>query len=391
MSLIHTETNEIAQREAPPAGARPLGVKVRPVLRLALGYRDDQRNGAPVKTDYFVPRAENENVVARFTGKYGDKPKSVRILLPADLNDALDIRYVAFKGASGGEGGNLVAIGQTNFALRDYMGGPDTVTVWNQDGTVDELTIDGPDDPQLSERDVTLELRTRLRFGIPDVLGFGSFAEVQTGGKESTDSLWLKVRELYAIFGSRVTMAVEPLLVLKPSTMRAPKFEGRGRNAKQVGWQKTAVYVVDVVVPESIEEMIERLRERQQVLAPNGATAAIYGPPRAALESRSLPQADEQGDDPSPSPGQSGATSPPDSGPASPSDEPTLGEEPVLEGEVVDDPGLYVVPEPYVAAGKTLAEIAESAEGATWLEWAAGSATEPEFKAALAAFAGRLA
>jgi hypothetical protein len=272
---MHRESTELAVPNEIPAGARPLGIKVRPVLRLALGHKDPDR-GHPIKTEYFQPRSESQAAIDRFASKYGDKPKTVRILLPADLNDALDIRYVAFKGAPGAEsGGNLVAIGQTNYALRDYMGGPDTITVWNQDGTVSELDIEGPDDEQLG--DIQLGLRTRLRFGIPDVLGFGSFAEVQTGGKESTDSLWLKTRELYAIFGSRVTVAVEPLLVLRASTMRAPKFEGRGKDAKQVGWQKAGLWVVDLVVPESIEEMLTRLRDRQQVLAPNGPMAAIYG------------------------------------------------------------------------------------------------------------------
>lgn len=380
-----------------PAGARPLGVKVRPVLRLALGYRDEAKNGAPVKSDHFIARSDNDTALHRFAERYGDNAKTVRILLPAELNDALDIRYVAFKGAPGVEGGgNLVAIGQTNYALRDYMGGPDTVTVWNTDGTVSELEIDGPDDEQLG--DIQLDLRTRLRFGIPDVLGFGSFAEVQTGGKESSDNLWLKTRELYAIFGSRVTVAVEPLLVLKPSTMRAPKFEGRGKHARQVGWQKTSLYVVDLVVPESIEEMLTRLRERQQVLAPNGAAAAIYGPPTAtaALGPGSHGPTAEA---PSPTPlsgdeEQAVSAGEPDT---SPSGSPTVpdddDDEPPLEGEIVEQGDLdvvssFVVPDGYAASGQSLAQVAESPAGPLWLEWAIERPEKfpPEFAQALDTF-----
>lgn len=69
--------------------------------------------------------------------------------------------------------------------------------------------------------------------------------------------------------------------------------------------------------------------------------------------------------------------------------EPSLEDEPPLEGEVEDDPGLYVVPEPYAAAGKTLAEINETDGGRSWLQWATDNATDEEFKTALAAFAGR--
>jgi hypothetical protein len=163
--------------------------------------------------------------------------------------------------------------------------------------------------------------------------------------------------------------------------MRAPKMEGRGKAAKQVGWQKTNLWVVDLVVPESIEEMMTRLRERQAVLAPNGAATAIYGPSAhlPALEpgppaATAPPPAEAS---PEPHPGKAKATEatarslPPVEG--SPSAAPE-DDEPALEGEIVDGDleaaGAAVVPDGFAAAGQSLAEVAENATGPLWLQWA---------------------
>lgn len=264
-----------------PQGARQLGVRVKPIIRLGMGYRDEARRGAPVKTDHFTVRGD-DRAVQKFHAVKGDTPKAVEVLLPASIDQALTIQYRAFKGADGD--GSLVAVGATNYALRDYCGGPDLLTVWNQDGSVDQVETAGLDantrEPlDETARELGLELYTTLRAGMPDVLGFGSFFEISTKGKVSTDNLWAKLRELYALFGPRVTFAVKPLLVIRPGSARPVVVKDGER--KRI---KTSIFVLDLVVPESIDEMLDRLKARAELLAPQGPEAALYGPvPVAAI------------------------------------------------------------------------------------------------------------
>lgn len=280
MTIVPTDNHPAA---VAPTGARALGVRVKPIIRLGMGVKatgrrqDGSEYSYPKKTDHFTVRGD-ARAVTKFREHYGDTPRAVRLMLPAAIDQALSIQYRAFKGGQAEDGGSLVAVGHTNYALRDWCGGPDLLTVWNQDGTVAQVETAGLDaitrDP-LDEiaRDLGLELYTTLRAGMPDVLGFGSFFEVSTKGKESTDNLWAKLREIYGIFGARAAIAVAPMLVIRPSSAR-PVVTKDGETRRI----KTQIFVADIVVPESIEEALDRLRERQEILAPAGAVTAIYGP-----------------------------------------------------------------------------------------------------------------
>lgn len=295
---VRSHGGELVETEL-PHGARRLGVRVKPILRLAMGHKDPDR-GHPVKDDHFSPRGD-DRAVAKFDAEYGEKPKAIEILLPTELDVALSIQYRAFKGAAGGEGGTLVAIGQTNFALHDFCGGLDVVTVFNQDGTVEEIEtgLDADTREPLDDRarELGLELYTTLTAMMPGVLGFGSYFALTTKGKESTDNLWAKTRQLYSLFGSKVTFAVRPQLVIRSSKAR-PVVKKDGETKRIT----TTIYVADLVVPESIDDMIGRLRERQAALAPAGAAAALYGrelePAVAAPNLRETPATDSgHGDD----------------------------------------------------------------------------------------------
>ena len=48
-----------------PAGARLIGVRVKPALRLAIGFKDPEKRGAPTKTDYFIAKDGPEGEFAR--------------------------------------------------------------------------------------------------------------------------------------------------------------------------------------------------------------------------------------------------------------------------------------------------------------------------------------
>lgn len=280
--------SDVAVRQSPsqdverhvPAGARPLGVKVKPTLRLGLGFKDPDR-GFPIKTDHFTIRGDNDRALAKFAKEYGDEPKAVDITLRPELGTSLDIRYRAFGGGQHGDGGGMVkAVGHTNFALLDWMGGPDTITVFGPNG-VEEIEISGKDDEQAVA--LGIELAAQFTFGLPKVLSYGSVAAVSTRGKESIDTLWAKLREWHALAAwlqapiSRVTG--QPLLVLKPSSMMAPKLEGKGTNKHQVGWQKSPLWVLDLLLQETQDEMVSRvMAERQKTLDQGGAQALLYGP-----------------------------------------------------------------------------------------------------------------
>jgi hypothetical protein len=273
-----------AIEKAIPVGARQLGVRVAPQLRLAMGYRDEERKGAPVKTDYLIPKRGAQGEYGRqadkFTEVYGEKPKSVDILLPPSLQHALTIQYKAWGGGGDDEGGGVLkAIGHTNFALEDFVGGPDMLTVWNPDGTVVEVETMGLDansgEPlDAVARELQLDLYTTFRFMLPKVLGFGSFAEITSKGKKTTDNLWSKLLFYYGLFGSKVTFAIEPQLVIRPATARpVVKKDGESKRIK------SSIYVLDLVLPESMDASLERLRERQELIAGGGGAAAmLYGP-----------------------------------------------------------------------------------------------------------------
>jgi hypothetical protein len=380
--------------EPMPEGARALGVRVKPIIRLGMGFRDESRRGAPVKTDYFTVRGDERasvkfretyasrdkdgNLVTGDDGQPVVKPKAIEILLPTELDVALTIQYRAFKGASGEDGGTLVAVGHTNFALRDYVGGPDVLTVFDQDGTVREvetLGLDANTKQPLDDaaKELGIELYTTLRAGMPRVLGFGSYFEISTKGKQSTDNLWAKLRELYGLFGSKVSFAVQPMLTIREATARPVVRTQDG--PKRI---KSQIYVLDVVVPESIDAMIGRLQERNAALAPGGPVAALYGPTEVpASRGASAGQATTESRSPGGDPQAAGAEAPaeapaaPDPEPADPDDDP----EPIA-GEVVDeghdpgDPGETVVPIGQYK-GRTLADLRSSGDDTTkWLLWA---------------------
>lgn len=385
-----------------PAGARPLGVRTKPIIRLGMGVKHPEK-GYPMKTDYLTVRGD-ERAVAKFHEVKGDKPKAVEVLLPSTVDQCLTIQYRAFKGGQAEDGGSLVAVGSTNFALRDYCGGPDLLTVWAQDGSVSQVETAGLDAitrQPLDDiaKDLGLELYTTLRAGMPDVLGFGSFFEISTKGKESTDRLWARVRELYALFGSRVTFAVKPQLVIRPSTAR-PVVVKDGE-AKRI---KTQIYVLDLVVPESIDEMLARLEERQKVLAPGGAAAALYGaseplaiaapPMRPDPDDWEPVEADDVFDPDEDTPGGNLADAPPEGAGGDPqaaseaaavASDAAPGDEPVVQPPA--EPAFKAPAAAVTKAGKqkpptganaelTLAEISQTPEGAPWLEWAVGPTVE---------------
>lgn len=319
---------------AAPAGSRQLGLRVKPVIRLGMGERTE--NGGVRMLDHFTVRGD-DRAVAAFMARY-EKPKALDIILPATLDQALRIEYVAFKGGS--ENGTMVARGETNFALRDYAGGPDLLTVWNKDGTVvNDVPTEGLDAMTREKSDqiaadLGLELQTTLRAMLPDVLAFGEFFEISTKGKESTDNLWFKLRQLYGFFGSAVTFAVRPQLVLRESTMRP--VIGEGKDRKRI---KKPVWVLDVVSRETLDEMFARLEqrggalqlgahgmgERQALPAGVGNTAdeQAMTPPASRLSSEG-----EATDDPAPQ-----AEAPV----ASPTPEPAPQPQPAAEGRSANE------------------------------------------------------
>lgn len=250
---------------------RALGQRRKPQLRLGMGYVDEKTR-AIVKTEFFIPRGD-DRAVAKFVARYGDKPRAVDIRLPGSLGGFLDIRHVAFVGGNkGGDGGVLKAIGQVNFATEGVLGGPDKLTVFNIVGQgkskkleVDEVYIESVDDPAAKKLGVYLKMS--VTFGIPDVLGLGGICEISSKGKESIDTLWLNAVDLYGMLGPAASIALRPKLVLKKSKMLTP------------GGQYVGVYVLDLYLPQSMDEVNAALREHRELVPVRGATAMalMYG------------------------------------------------------------------------------------------------------------------
>ncbi len=289
-------TTHGGQLAAPTRGpGRPLGLRAEPTLRLAIGYRDETKRGAPVKLDHFLakpgPDGAHAAAARKFHDVYGPEPKAIDVRLPGELGQALVVRHMAWSGSGGDEGGSLKAVGRANFATLGVMGGPDVLTVWRPDGQVDEVDVTGVDDPAAVELGV--ELYTTFRFHLPRVLGLGAMAEITSKGQKTTDNLYARLVELYQMLGSRVSFAVEPKLVVRRSSARPRVVNKKTGEVTRI---KSTIYVLDLVVPESIDEMLDRLAQRQQLLY-GGRPAAelLYGSPPANGAAGPAPVGDPDG------------------------------------------------------------------------------------------------
>lgn len=374
--------------ELPAHGpGRALGQKRKPQLRLALGYRDETRRGAPVKTDFFIPQGD-DRAVTKFMREYGDRPRAVNIRLPGSLVGFLDIHHIAFAGGSG-EGGYLRARGAANFAATGVLGGPDVLTVYEKVDTpegattlaVKEVPIRNVYDDEAVRLDVYL--RMVVTFGIPDVLGLGGICEVSTRSRESIDTLWQQAADIYGQLGSYAMVSLNPKLVLKPSTMLTPLGT------------RAPLYVLDLWMPETWDEVYSRLERHHALVPERGATARalLYGegelgeePPAEAGRpdkpetptSRvavpvSRPFSDEAPSSPEP--------------PEEPPQDIVWTVDPEPEPDWLDadagEPGLFTTPESAVAAagattmpsgkhrGLALVDIALLPDGIGYLKWVA--------------------
>jgi len=330
-----------------------------------MGVKDPER-GFPRKTDHFTVRGD-ERAVAKFKETYGDQPKAVKIMVPSSLPLALDISYRSFIGGGESEGGRPLALGMTNFAPLGYVGGPDVLRVWRQDGSYVEVETEGLDElgKPLDEiaADLKIEVHTTFTFTIPDVLGWGSFCQITSKGKKTADNLTFKLSEIYSAFGSKAPWAFDkaepPLLVIKPDTalMRMEK-DGEAK------WAKTKIFVLDVVIPESFDDMRDRLLERQRELeGRGGAIAELYGP--ESSRTGELPT-DAHPNDGEPAAGRTAATAEEPLASAATAEEEEAVWEPVPTEEEIDAAAATVVPRG-VHKDRTLAQVAELEDGPTWL------------------------
>jgi len=274
--------NSLPARREP----RPLGLASQPTLRLALGYKDPAKKGAPVKTDYFVAKEGRDGEYAaaarKFREVYGEKPREIDIMLPTSIGQALDVRYRAFKGnPADDDGGVLVAVGNTNFALLGVRGGPDTLTVFEQDGEVHDIDIYGEDDPAAVALGVALY--TTIRFSIPSVLGAGGVCEITSKGKKTTDNLFERLVTLYGWFGVKTPFAVRPTLVLRHASGRPVVTDKKTGETRRI---RSNFFALDIRVRETLDEMVGRLAEQAALLPAGGPAAALYGarPDRPAIE-----------------------------------------------------------------------------------------------------------
>jgi hypothetical protein len=295
--------SELATRQpgslAVPEGARALGARVKPIIRLGMGVkvegerRDGSKYTRPEKTDHFTVRGD-ERAIAKFVKAYGEAPKAVKIMVPTELALALDISYRSFVGGGDEDGGRPLALGKTNFATLGYVGGPDVLRVWRQDGSYEEVETLGLDELGKPLDDLAGSLNIAVyatfTFTIPEVLGWGSFAQVTSKGKKSADNLAFKLGQIYGAFGAKAPWAFDrdepPMLVLKPDTALM-RFE----DEKGAKWGKARIFVLDIVIPESFDDMLDRLALRQREISGAGGPAnMLYGSgrePVAAIEAGS--------------------------------------------------------------------------------------------------------
>lgn len=237
----------------------PLGQRAKPGLILSIGRivgTGDRTH--PERLDYF--RAKDGPYLEKFAAVFGEKPTEIPIAIPDnDFGHVLDVRWKAYGSSGRGQGGYLKCLGATNFADLalagdlEAMNGPTGATAWKQDGTKSEIELSGPADPLIEKGG--LKLYTTFRFWVPDVLGVGSWGEIATTSRVSTDNLFSTLAGMYRSLRGQ-WKGLPLVLYLQPATAR-PVVDGKRISSRY--------WAIAVRSPLSVIELVEQHKQLESI------------------------------------------------------------------------------------------------------------------------------
>lgn len=260
------------------ATSRGVATRTPTGLLLSIGDKTTSRGGReiPTRIDYFRPKEgqleQYAQAAAKFADVYGDKPKQINdvYFLSNNIGDVLDIRLMAW-GSSG-----VRLVGDTNYAtlpLNEWeqraFSFTDTVTFyplnakevapaqradWNGEPIRGELN--GPDDPRIERLEINLECT--LKMCLPQVMGFGTVAQITTKSRRSMRNLYSSVWDQWTFFQQQL-IGVPFRLTVRPAKTR--RFDGEKKQYVPVEFFEL---VLDT--PFTVQEAIDAIKERKEAL-----------------------------------------------------------------------------------------------------------------------------
>lgn len=215
--------------------------------KIHLGYRDPNKNNAPVKTNYFVLPKDHSDY-KKLVEAFGAQPKELRILIPPVEDDVWATQYYKAYNATRG----LVCKGDGEMAMRmvDAKTGalPDRET-----GTIamTEMTCAGKDCPEYKAKKCGEVMN--LRFILPEVPGLGIW-QIDTGSINSILNINSCAKMIKNAFG-RISLI--PLkLTLEPIEVNTPDTG-----------KKQTVFVLNLRTTVTIAQLADVAREQAKVLS----------------------------------------------------------------------------------------------------------------------------
>jgi hypothetical protein len=260
------------REERAPVMRPPIG------LLISIGDITQSKGGRdiPTRIDHFRAKpgqlAQYAGAALKFDEVYGDEPKQIDDLffLSNNIADVLDIRLRAW-GTSG-----IRIAGQTNYATlppeeweqRAFAFDDEVVffpidasevrkedrEAWDGEPIYDQLR--GPDDPRIAKLSISVECT--LSFCLPEVMGFGTVAQITTKGRRSMRNLHTSVVSQHTFFQGQL-VGIPFRLSVRPARTRYFDREKR----KYVATEFFEL-VLDTAL--TVAQMFERVRERREAL-----------------------------------------------------------------------------------------------------------------------------
>lgn len=263
-------SKELVKQAAAASATRP------PVgLLLSIGAeKPDRGPGRPI--DWIRPKEgqldQYAAAVQRYHEVYGEEPKQLDDLffLSNDVDAVLEIRLMAW-GAAGPR-----VRGETNFATLGKDGWEAAARAfddevlfyprsakevprelrddWDGEPLRDKLT--GPADPRITRLQIGIECT--LTFCLPNVMGFGTVAQITTKGRRSTRNMVSSVWDQWTFFSGQL-IGIPFRLTVRPA--RGTYYDRPNREYKA-----TNFYELVLDTPFTVNEAIEAIKERRLAL-----------------------------------------------------------------------------------------------------------------------------
>jgi hypothetical protein len=267
-------------------------------LLLSIGDTTTSRGGKeiPTRIDYFRPKegqlTQYAAAVAKFNDVYGPEPKQLDdvYFLSNNIGDILTIRLMAW----GSSGPRLV--GDTNFATLPPDEWEERANAFDDDITYYPLSpadvkpeirdtwngepirgrLSGPKDPSIKKLAINIECT--LNFCLPEVMGFGTVAQITTKGRRSTRNLVSAINNQHQAFHGQ--------LVGIPFRLSNRPARGRHFDPKDRTYKMTTFPEIVLDTPFTQRELLDAIRERREALG-----VGIEQPALGSAEGRAFTEA----------------------------------------------------------------------------------------------------